>query len=128
MGFGVGLGVGFGVGFTVGLTDGEGDGDGEGVGPIVITGIGVGLRSTPRLGLMIGPKVTPGPMVTGGPTDPIATVLGRGVGVPSGPAVGAGMSVCPMMSARTTPIRIVDESRHSWRRRSSSASRERLTV
>jgi len=126
VGFGLGLIVGLTVGLTDGLTEGgaiegDGDGDGDGVGPIVITGIGVGVASTPRLGFRIGPKVAPGGRLTGGGSEPIATVLGSGVAEPAGPAVCWGMNTWPASSASTTTIRIVAESRQSWRRRSSSA-------
>jgi hypothetical protein len=90
------------------------------------------VASMPRLGLMIGPKVvpavSPGAIVGGGPTEPIATALGSGFALPSGPTVWAGASVWPMIRDRTTPMRIVAESRQSWRRRSFSAARVRRTT
>lgn len=75
-----------GVGFLLGDGDGDGEGEGEGdgEGPSVITGMGVGVASTPRLGSMIGPNVTPGGRLTGGGSVPIETPLGIGVSEPVG--------------------------------------------
>ena len=131
----VGAGVGFGVTFGVALGealgeafgDAEGwadsDGPGEGLGLGVMTGMGVGVASSPRLGSTGEPSVSPGARLIGGSMEPTTTPLGIGPGEPVTVPVSLGPNNWNVISATTTKIRIVAESRHSTRRRSDPWSR-----
>ena len=118
-GFGVGVAIGVAVGRAVAVGRGVGEGvgvgrgDGDGDGPIVITGIGVGVASMPRLGSMIAPKVSPGPRLVRGGSDPIATSLGNGEAEPMGTPLAPGRNAWAPRTARMSTIRMIAESRPS---------------
>ena len=112
-GFSVGEGVGVGVGAAVALGDGAGGGEGvgEGVGVGLALGDGAGLALADGDGLALGDGAGSADVIAGSGVAE-TTVLGRGVVVGPGSAVGvarsrvgAGVTTGAMVARATTAVR-----------------------